>query len=244
MVTTALLYDAVGTLVHTNWKLQDIHALVAATFANTPPLETVIQAFPDPTYFFYVHAGKNTDLAWQVQNDAAFRAVAVDYYTAAFRRAGLSADEHDLRTLLHSVYDEVWDPQAWQMFPEVVSVLEAGQRRGYVQGVVSDAPSLLLGVLDRLGLNRYLDFVIVSALTGLAKPDAAIFDLALQRAGVQPGEAIHVGDNYVPDVVGARAAGIPVLLLDRSGIGPPVDVPVIHNLEEIWRYVVTEGRGV
>lgn len=237
MTTKAILYDAGGTLVRPDLKLSDIHALVSATFTNTPSLEAVERALPDPIYFFYIYPQSDAAVTWQVHSDEAFRTSAADYYASAFRRAGLAADEHELKALLRTVYDQAWNPEIWEVFPDVLPTLEEGKRRGCIQGVVSDAASALLGVLDHLGLNQYLDFVIVSALTGLSKPDAAIFQLALDRAGVRPEEALYVGDNYVPDVVGARAAGIPVLLIDRRGEAPPVDVPVIHRLTEIWDYV-------
>jgi putative hydrolase of the HAD superfamily len=44
----------------------------------------------------------------------------------------------------------------------------------------------------------------------------AIFREALRRTGADPASSIHVGDNYIADVLGARAAGIDAILLDRS----------------------------
>ena len=52
---------------------------------------------------------------------------------------------------------------------------------------------------------------------GARKPDPAIFEGALELAGCEPQEALHVGDTAEEDVTGARAAGIRSLLLDRDG---------------------------
>jgi len=52
---------------------------------------------------------------------------------------------------------------------------------------------------------------------GYEKPHPRIFELALSKACVSPSEAIHVGDSYYHDVVGAEGVGITPVLLDGSG---------------------------
>lgn len=108
-------------------------------------------------------------------------------------------------------------PEKWRTFQEVDQVVEELRRRGYRLGVVSNWDSRLLPICQSLGLARRMDFLLASALAGVEKPDPRIFRLALATAGVSPGEAIHVGDDYEADVLGARAAGIEALLLDRGG---------------------------
>ena len=72
-------------------------------------------------------------------------------------------------------------------------------------------------VLEDAGLGDLLDGVVTSAGAGARKPDPAIFAPALALARCEPGEALHVGDTPAEDVAGAEAAGIPALVLDRSG---------------------------
>jgi HAD superfamily hydrolase (TIGR01549 family) len=74
-------------------------------------------------------------------------------------------------------------------------------------------------VLTRCGLEGALDAVVTSAEAGSRKPDPAIFQPALRLAGCSAAEALYVGDTPAEDVVGARAAGIPALLIDRGGGG-------------------------
>jgi HAD superfamily hydrolase (TIGR01549 family) len=69
--------------------------------------------------------------------------------------------------------------------------------------------------LEVLGLGRWFDFMITSESCGLSKPDPRIYRLALERAAVAPAEAVMVGDNWVSDVEGALAAGIPPVWLNR-----------------------------
>ena len=83
---------------------------------------------------------------------------------------------------------------------------------------LSNAGSDLLGFLDQLGLLGLFDFTVVSAIEGTKKPDRRIYERALERAGVRPGEAVHVGDMYLEDVLGARSAGVRPLLIDRGSL--------------------------
>ena len=82
-------------------------------------------------------------------------------------------------------------------------------------------------------VTRHLDFVVASAAVGTAKPHPDIFHVALDRAGLRADEVIYVGDSYISDVIGARAAGISPVLIDREGKAPSVDCPVITSLLEL-----------
>ena len=69
---------------------------------------------------------------------------------------------------------------------------------------------------------------VASAEVGSAKPDARIFQIALEIAGVPPHAAWHVGDTPEADVEGARAAGLRPLLIARDG--GPADVRSLDEL--------------
>jgi HAD superfamily hydrolase (TIGR01509 family) len=67
-------------------------------------------------------------------------------------------------------------------------------------------------------VRALLDVVVLPSDAGAAKPDPRIFQLALRRIGVSPGEALYVGDDPEEDFAGARAAGLAamdVTSLDR-----------------------------
>lgn len=109
-----------------------------------------------------------------------------------------------------------WTEGNWQLFPEVLEVIEALRSEGARVGVLSNAPTNLPAFLDRLGVSPLLDFAVVSAVEGFRKPDRRIFDVAIQRAGVAPGEIVHVGDMYLEDILGGRNAGVSPLLIERG----------------------------
>jgi putative hydrolase of the HAD superfamily len=72
------------------------------------------------------------------------------------------------------------------------------------------------------------------------KPHRSIFSEALQRLGVQPSEALMVGDSVRDDVEGALGAGMHAVLVHRSGSPHPRaaelgarGVPIIRSLREL-----------
>src|SRR5215216_4285148 len=94
-------------------------------------------------------------------------------------------------------------------------------------GIVTNGPAeVQRAKLELLGIDRLVDFVLVSEEFGVAKPDPAIFREALRLAGVRPQEAVFVGDSVEFDMAGAQAASIPTVWLNRqqqawTNSGPP-----------------------
>lgn len=65
--------------------------------------------------------------------------------------------------------------------------------------------------------NHDFEFIIATSEFLFRKPNKRIFQLALEKAGLQPEDAWYIGDNYLCDVVGARSAGIfPVWYIGAS----------------------------
>ena len=71
--------------------------------------------------------------------------------------------------------------------------------------------------LDRIGLRRHFRHCISARECGVAKPAAAIFHEACARLGLAPEHVLHVGDDPLLDVIGARAAGLRTAWLNRHG---------------------------
>ena len=88
------------------------------------------------------------------------------------------------------------------------------------------------GMVDA-GLRPLVDAVVDSELFGVEKPDRRIFEHALSLGRVAPSAAIHAGDLYAVDVVGAAGAGVHPVLLDPHGDWPAVDCALAPNLGAI-----------
>ena len=65
------------------------------------------------------------------------------------------------------------------------------------------------------------------------KPRRELFEYALRTAGCTADEAVHIGDSYHTDVLGARAVGIRPILLCRTGEAPEEDgLTVVRSLQD------------
>lgn len=111
------------------------------------------------------------------------------------------------------------------------------RERGLVTGIITNGSTALQsGKIAATSLAPLLDIVLISEAEGIAKPDPAIFERALERLGISPAEAIFVGDNPLVDVVGASAAGL-VAVWYHSSTEWPDNVPPprysITRMEEL-----------
>jgi putative hydrolase of the HAD superfamily len=129
--------------------------------------------------------------------------------------------------------DVLLDALSFEAFPDALPALQAARARGQRAVVVSNWDCSLPEVFERLGLAPWLHGVLTSAQVGAAKPSPVIFAAALALAGCRAHEALHVGDSLAEDVAGARAAGVPVLLLARDGAPGPEGVTTIRSLDEL-----------
>ncbi len=106
------------------------------------------------------------------------------------------------------------------LYDDVVPCLESLQSAGIKMGIVSNWDVSLHRTLERFGLAGYFDTVVASMEEGVEKPDPRIFEIALKRLGVDASEALHVGDNPMDDLRGARTAGMRAFVVDRGPHAP------------------------
>jgi len=122
-------------------------------------------------------------------------------------------------------------------FDDTVPTLEALRKLGMPLAVISNFGTHLRGLLNKVDLLRYFEFVVVSAEVRLAKPDRRIFDLAVEQAGVPRHRLLYVGDHVGDDIEGAHGAGLDAVLIDRRDRHPEALCPRIHSLQDLVGYV-------
>jgi putative hydrolase of the HAD superfamily len=128
-------------------------------------------------------------------------------------------------------------------FRDARPALERLKEKGYRLGVLSNFPPHLEETLEKYGLLRYFDFLVVSSLVGLEKPDPLIFRLAIEKAGCPLGQILYVGDDLHDDIRGAQAVGLRAVLIDRHGRWPEADCVKISSLSELLEPDLLEGQA-
>ena len=94
--------------------------------------------------------------------------------------------------------------------------------------------------LAAIGIAGYFERALAARDAGMLKPDPRIFALLLEQAGLDAARALHVGDDAVADVEGARRAGVTPVWLNRAGgrwsvagSPPPLTVRTLLQLAEL-----------
>jgi FMN hydrolase / 5-amino-6-(5-phospho-D-ribitylamino)uracil phosphatase len=91
--------------------------------------------------------------------------------------------------------------------------------------------------LNRIGLAHYFERCLAARDVGALKPDPRLFHKVIEGTGLTPQQVVYVGDDPALDVVGARAAGMHPVWINRgefawsAEFGPPVHtVRTLHEL--------------
>jgi putative hydrolase of the HAD superfamily len=131
------------------------------------------------------------------------------------------------------LFDRFGEPDAWRIFDDVKPAIDALASLGINLGVISNWDERLQPLLERLGLRKYFETIVISCETGFSKPSPVIFEHAARKLGLAPEFILHVGDSAREDLRGAEAAGFQARLIERSqgGAGPGR----IHSLLELER---------
>jgi putative hydrolase of the HAD superfamily len=162
-------------------------------------------------------------------------ALYMEFQRIVLKTAGIEADEKVVLKLLGMMQQAKMDLVP---FGDALPALDELKKRQLILGLISNIEQNMAETLEKLGLSSRLDIVVTSQDAGFAKPHKEIFQYATNKAGVQPGEAIYIGDQYQVDVVGSRNAGMKSILLDRSDYYPEnVDCPKVESLAELEQYL-------
>jgi FMN phosphatase YigB (HAD superfamily) len=146
---------------------------------------------------------------------------------------GVDLGEMDLGAALAGAIRTIETGSPARLDPDAPVLLANLRQRGYKLGVISNWPADLPEYLEGHGLAKYFDVIVASEAVGSAKPHREIFLRALAAIGCESRLAVHVGDDYWADVVGARELGIAPVLIDRLGEDVHSDCLTITRLAEL-----------
>jgi putative hydrolase of the HAD superfamily len=166
----------------------------------------------------------------------------LEYTRIYLEAAGVRADPDTVLAVRRHFVDEI-DNHGWtyEMFDDVIPALQRLEAAGVKRAVVSNADADVTDFCLKMGFALHMDLIVTSALVGYEKPDPRTFHAALDPLGVVPGRALHLGDQALSDVVGAKAIGMHAALLDRYHRHDNDDhagTLVVHSLSELVDHVL------
>jgi len=217
----AVLLDAMGTLLRLEDPAPRLRAALRVRLGVDVGADAAAAAVRAEIAFYRAHLHLGRD----AESLSALRAHCAEAMRPALPPPAAAAPGSELTAAL-------LDALAFAPFPDAAPALRALRGAGCALVIVSNWDFSLRERLEQTGLAPLVDGAVASAELGAAKPERAVFEHALELAGVGAEHAWHVGDSVREDVEGARAAGVRAVLLARDGgAARPAGVPVLRSLD-------------
>ena len=210
-MTKAVFFDFFGTLIF--WT-QPLHITIRK-IANRYQLRLDWSVYDEARAMLTeaYEASKPTDNI----RDTIFRQI--DGCCAFLKKLGVREHVEQIAWEVLQYEHAIFSRNNATLYADVLPTLDRLRRTGLKMVIVSNWDTPLHAMIEELGLDPYFAAIVAShdQRVRSAKPDAAIFEYALNAVGVSADEAVHVGDSFEADIVGAHSAGIRAILLDREG---------------------------
>ena len=101
--------------------------------------------------------------------------------------------------------------------PDSFAILLYLKSKGYKVGLITNGKEFKQWEkLIRLGLYPFFDEIVTSESVGVEKPDAKIYQIAMDRLNVTKGTSIMVGNNFDVDIMGAYNAGMQSMIINSK----------------------------
>lgn len=206
----AVFFDVGETLVHPLPSYPELFAQVVARAGHPRSAEDVSDASRVVLRRFS-EAARDREL-WTTSPELS-RAFWTSVYDHMIQTLELPAGDG----LADALYDAFTDRSNYALFDDVRPAIDTLDPIADVLGIVSNFEVWLEELLVDLGVRDRFPVRVISGVEGIEKPDPRIYKLALERAGVEPAEAVYVGDNPEFDVDPPAALGMFPVLVDRRG---------------------------
>lgn len=228
----AVFFDLYQTLVRYEPPREEIESKVLKDFGIDVSPEVLHRPMVVADEFIYNAIAKRP---LSDRSNEEKMALYMQYQGILLGEAGIEYDEKIIPRLLGTMMQSRMD---LVLFDDVAPLLDDLKGRGLILGLISNIEQDMTETLTQLKLPSWLEIIVTSQDAGAGKPNPEIFKYALKQAGVQPEEAIYVGDQYQVDMVGARDAGMKGILIDRNDYyGDDVDSIRISSLGKVLDYL-------
>jgi len=207
----ALLFDLDGTLLAGSGDPEAIRRTCVVLAEAQPALDA--NALVRINAEVWARYWPTVEQAWTLGRLAS-DALGMEVWRRTLRANGL--DDETLVRLARSTHRK-FQAAALHFYDDARALLDAlpkAMRIGIVSNGASDTKRL---ELQALGMERRVSAVVISGEVGAAKPDPAVFRVALDQLGLAPEDVWHIGDSVTTDVLGALRAGVTAIWLNREG---------------------------
>lgn len=204
----AVFFDAGGTLLRPAQPIGETYAAIARHYGQRWDAAALGAGFKSA--FKKRRPRPDAEVATNGDERAWWKLVVADTLAAVECPEGFPFDHYFEE--LYTVYAR---PELWRVYPEAVPVLEALRARGLKLAVLSNWDWRLRPLLEGLELAPFFDDVLISGEHGAEKPSVKLYATALARLGLEPHQALMVGDDPLNDYWAPQQAGWHAVLVER-----------------------------
>ncbi len=226
-----VFFDLHNTLIRYDPPREELQLAVFREHGLDTDIRTMCAALSIADAFFYQ---ENMRSAIHRRPEHEKLSLYEEYENIVLCEAGFDVSEETALSIMQKLHAA---NKKFVYYDDVLPTFDILRNRGLKLGLITNAEPTQ-SPFEELDLYEQLDYIITSPDESMGKPSPHIFWAALRKAGARASEAIHAGDQYEIDVVGAEGVGIKALLLDRNSLfDGKYDCPRINSLAEIINYL-------
>jgi HAD superfamily hydrolase (TIGR01549 family) len=222
----AVFFDVGETLVHVDPSFADLFVTVLAGAGHRRSGDEVRDASAH-IYARFSEAARDGSM-WTTSPERSR-----EFWTSVYERMLKELRVSDDDGLAATLYREFTRMENYVLFDDVRPAIAALRQAGLILGVVSNFEAWLEEWFGVHELVETFPVRVISGIEGIEKPDERIFELALQRAGVDATASAYVGDNPEFDVDPPAALGMFPVLVDRRDRFPDHTGARVRDLRDL-----------
>ncbi len=223
----AIVYDAVGTLIHVQPSVAQIYAAIAEQFGSRFDAVAIQRRFHAA---FSRQDQRDEEAGWltsEAREMQRWREIVAEVLDDVAKPAAC----------FDAIFEAFKKPEAWTYDRCANDLLAGLNQRGIRQSMASNFDARLHALIASMPIAAYLNPVIISSEVGWRKPAPEFFSYLMDALRL-PAEAIlFVGDDRVNDYAAACAAGMKSLLLDPKKRHLDLKADRIGRLDELLQRI-------
>jgi putative hydrolase of the HAD superfamily len=220
-----VLFDAVGTLMYADPPVTEVYRAAAQRFGSRLDDQQIGLRFRQA---LAAETGPADELSRAPTSEA--------LELARWRRivAAVFGDlpTADLDGLFESLWQHFAQPRHWRLYADVAPTLQRLGQAGWQLGIASNFDGRLLEIAAKMPELSVCERLFVSSQVGFSKPDPRFFSNIAEQLAVPPAHILLVGDDWIADCRGARAAGWQAIWLNRN-VTAESTLPGITSLPQL-----------
>lgn len=182
----AVIFDLDGTLLDRN---ASVNKFISVQYSR---LTKHLNHIPQQDY---IERFIELDCHGQVWKDKVYQALVTEFSIEGVSWQSLLED-YEMQFQFYCI--------PFRFITEILSELKG---QGYILGIISNGRNQFQSrTIDGLGIREYFDAVLISESEQVRKPQAEIFQRAMNRLGTTPSDSVFIGDHPETDIAGAKSA--------------------------------------